>query len=161
MAAHYGLGRALLARERRDEGVAHIQEGLKLARAWVEPAFIAYGCLTLAEALTDDDEKRALVREARQLIEGGRGRGRITNLVSMAVRKPVLRTGGTVAAQPLTARELDVLRLLRSDLSLREIASELYISYNTVKDHTKSIYRKLGVSSREAATEAGQDLHLT
>jgi LuxR family maltose regulon positive regulatory protein len=163
MAAHYGLGRALVARGERDEGVAHIQRGLRLAHEWVEPVFIAYGCLTLADAVTGDTEKRALVCEARRLIEGGRGRGRITDLVTAAERKltalrPVRQTVGTTAVPPLTKRERDVLRLLRSDLSLREIAGELYISYNTVKDHTKSIYRKLGVSSREAATEAGRDI---
>ena len=55
----------------------------------------------------------------------------------------------------LTDRELEVLRLLRSDLSLREIAQELYISHNTIKGYTKSIYRKLEVSSRgEAVYEA-------
>jgi LuxR family maltose regulon positive regulatory protein len=164
MAAHYGLGMALVARGERDQGIAHIQEGLRLARDWVEPTFIAYGCITLAEATTDYAEKRALVREAHELIAHGRDRGRIASLVAAAERKLVMRrpassiTGTTVFVEPLTDRELDVLRLLRSDLSLREIAGELYISYNTVKDHTKSIYRKLGVSSREAAIEAARDV---
>jgi LuxR family maltose regulon positive regulatory protein len=163
MAAHYGLGTALVARGERDQGVAHIQEGLRLARDWVEPTFVAYGCLALADAATDYAEKRALVREARELTAHGRGRGRIASLVAAAERKlvmrrPAPRTGTTVFVEPLTDRELDVLRLLRSDLSLREIAGELYISYNTVKDHTKSIYRKLGVSSREAAIEAARDV---
>ena len=48
----------------------------------------------------------------------------------------------------LSERELDVLRLLRGPLSESEIASELYVSHNTVHSHTRSIYRKLGVSSR-------------
>jgi LuxR family maltose regulon positive regulatory protein len=55
----------------------------------------------------------------------------------------------------LTERERDVLRFLPSRLTLREIASELYISVNTLKFHLKVIYGKLGVSSRaEAAAEA-------
>ena len=61
---------------------------------------------------------------------------------------------------PLTERELEVLRLLRSDLSLRDVAGRLYISHNTIKGYTKSIYRKLGVSSRESAIEAGRELGL-
>ena len=41
-----------------------------------------------------------------------------------------------------------MLRLLRSDLSQREIASELQLSFNTIKTHTRNIYRKLGVATR-------------
>ena len=50
--------------------------------------------------------------------------------------------------EPLTERELDVVRFLPSRLTVREIADELYISQNTLKFHLKVIYRKLGVSSR-------------
>lgn len=48
----------------------------------------------------------------------------------------------------LTDRELSVLRLLRGDLTQREIADELYISASTVRTHVKSIYKKLGVHNR-------------
>ena len=60
----------------------------------------------------------------------------------------------------LSERELVVLRLLASDLSQREIGSELYISLNTVKGHTRSIFRKLGVSSRAEAVARGRELAL-
>ncbi len=53
--------------------------------------------------------------------------------------------------EPLTERELDVLRLLQGDLSLSQIASELHLSYNTVKTHARAIYRKLGVHVRTEA----------
>jgi LuxR family maltose regulon positive regulatory protein len=53
--------------------------------------------------------------------------------------------------EPLTGRELDVLRLLQSSLSLHEIAVELYLSFNTVKTHARSVYRKLGAHSRDEA----------
>jgi LuxR family maltose regulon positive regulatory protein len=136
-----------------------------MARDWVEPIFVAYGCLALADTLTDYAEKRALVREARTMIDGLQGRGRITDLVAAAERKLALRrphqeTAGTVNVEPLTDRELEVLRLFRSDLSLREIANELYISHNTIKGYTKSIYQKLGVNSRSAALEAAAHLDL-
>ncbi len=165
MAAHFALAEALLARGERDEAASRISTGLGMAREWVEPIFIAYGCLALAEALTDYTEKRALVREARTLIEGHQGRGRITELVAAAERKLALRrphqqTAGTVHVEALTDRELEVLHLLRSDLSLREIANELYISHNTIKSYTQSIYRKLGVTSRSAALETASDLDL-
>ena len=163
MSAHYALGLTLLARGERDDAVVHIHTGLDMARSWVEPIFIAYGCLTLADALTDYAEKRALVREARALIDGPQGRGRILELVAAAERKLALRspnqkTAGTVHVEPLTEREREVLHLLRSDLSLREIAKELYISHNTIKSYTQSIYRKLGVRSRSAALETASDI---
>ena len=69
MAAHYAIGKVRLAAGRRDEGIDQIKQGLDLARGWVEPVFIAYGCLALAEAMEDYSEKRALVREARQLAD--------------------------------------------------------------------------------------------
>jgi LuxR family maltose regulon positive regulatory protein len=165
MAAHYALGKALLARGERDEAASRINTGLGMAREWVEPIFIAYGCLALADTVTDYAEKRALVREARTLITGPQGRGRITELVAAAERKLALRTPaqqtvGTVHVEPLTDRELEVLRMLRSELSLREIANELYISHNTIKSYTQSIYRKLGVTSRSAALETASDIDL-
>ena len=53
----------------------------------------------------------------------------------------------------LTERELEVLRMLPSRLTFREIADELFISVNTLKFHLRVIYRKLGVGSRAEATE--------
>ena len=57
----------------------------------------------------------------------------------------------------LSARELDVLRLLRSDLSGPDIARELTVSLNTLRTHTKNIYMKLRVNNRrEAVRRAGE-----
>jgi LuxR family maltose regulon positive regulatory protein len=57
--------------------------------------------------------------------------------------------------EPLTERELVVLRYLTSRLTTSEIAQEMYVSVNTVRTHTKAVYRKLGVGSRQdAVTEA-------
>jgi LuxR family transcriptional regulator, maltose regulon positive regulatory protein len=81
-------------------------------------------------------------------------------------------TGGTVAPirrglterqgliEPLSERELDVLRLLGSDLSGPDIARELLVSLNTLRTHTKSIYTKLGVNSRRAAVREAAQLNL-
>ena len=67
-------------------------------------------------------------------------------------------TGGL--AEPLSARELDVLRLLASDLDGPDIARHLFVSLNTVRTHTKNIYTKLGVNSRRAAVRRGSELGL-
>jgi LuxR family transcriptional regulator, maltose regulon positive regulatory protein len=61
------------------------------------------------------------------------------------------------ASRELSDAERRIVRLLASDLSLREIGRELYLSMNTVKTHTRSIYRKLGVSSRREAVEAARN----
>lgn len=51
----------------------------------------------------------------------------------------------------LTAREIQILRLLESGLSNQEIADQLYIALHTVKNHVHSVLNKLGVSTRAAA----------
>jgi len=60
----------------------------------------------------------------------------------------------------LSERELEVLRLLPSRLSQREIAAELYISFNTVRTHVSVIFRKLGVRSRAEAVARARELGL-
>jgi ATP/maltotriose-dependent transcriptional regulator MalT len=62
--------------------------------------------------------------------------------------------------EPPSGAELTVLRLLATDLSARQIAEELFLSPNTVRSHTRSIYRKLGVSSREQAVARATALGL-
>lgn len=54
-----------------------------------------------------------------------------------------------LSADGLSRRELEVLRLLSAPAPLREIAAELFVSPNTLKSHCRSLYRKLGASSRE------------
>jgi LuxR family maltose regulon positive regulatory protein len=71
-------------------------------------------------------------------------------------RAPVQRD----LVEPLSERELDVLRLLRGDLDGPEIANELVVSVNTFRTHTKNIYAKLGVTSRRAAVRRAEDLGL-
>jgi LuxR family transcriptional regulator, maltose regulon positive regulatory protein len=62
--------------------------------------------------------------------------------------------------EPLSARELEVLRLLATDLDGPAIARELYLSLNTVRTHTRHVYAKLGVTSRRAAVRRAADLDL-
>jgi LuxR family maltose regulon positive regulatory protein len=62
--------------------------------------------------------------------------------------------------EPLSERELDVLRLLATDLDGPAIARELIVSLNTMRTHTKNIYAKLAVTNRRAAVRRAADLGL-
>ena len=62
--------------------------------------------------------------------------------------------------EPLSERELEVLRLLDTDLDGPDLARELTVSLNTVRTHTRNIYAKLGVTSRRAAVTRGAELGL-
>jgi LuxR family transcriptional regulator, maltose regulon positive regulatory protein len=70
----------------------------------------------------------------------------------------------TVAApkliEHLTEREHTVLRYLPSLMTYEEIASDLYVSLNTVKTHAYGIFRKLGVTGRREAVRSARELHL-
>ena len=61
---------------------------------------------------------------------------------------------------PLSERELDVLRLLATDLDGPDIARRLFVSVNTMRTHTKGIYAKLGVNNRRAAIRRAEELNL-
>jgi len=74
------------------------------------------------------------------------------------VRAPALV--GVPGAEPLSDSELAVLRLLPAALSNREIGARLYISVNTVKTHLRSVYAKLGASSRDQAVGRARELGL-
>jgi LuxR family maltose regulon positive regulatory protein len=62
--------------------------------------------------------------------------------------------------EPLSERELEVLKLLRSELSGPEIAGRLIVSLNTFRTHTKNIFNKLGVNNRRAAVRRAEELDL-
>ncbi|MEW2084620.1 LuxR C-terminal-related transcriptional regulator [Streptomyces sp. NPDC005283] len=75
---------------------------------------------------------------------------------------PALEGGpaDVVLVESLSDRERDVLRLAAEMMSTEEIATELYVSVNTVKTHLRSIYRKLAVSRRSDAVRRAREFHL-
>jgi LuxR family maltose regulon positive regulatory protein len=76
----------------------------------------------------------------------------VTAVGAAAVAQPLI--------EPLSERELEVLRLLESDLGGPDTARELVVSLSTVRTHTQNIYAKLGVNSRRAAIRRAAELDL-
>ena len=70
------------------------------------------------------------------------------------------RDEGRMVIEELTPKELEVLRLLATRLSRREIGARLYVSLNTVKTHQRAVYRKLRVEQRSAAVSRARELGL-
>ena len=75
-------------------------------------------------------------------------------------REPAAATGPSPLVEPLTERELEVLRLMAAGLSNREIATELVLAMGTVKAHLHNIYGKLGVRGRTQAAARARELGL-
>jgi DNA-binding NarL/FixJ family response regulator len=71
-----------------------------------------------------------------------------------------LPLAATTQPAGLTAREVEVLRLLAQGLTYAQIAEQLVVSRRTVNGHATSIYSKLGVTSRSAATRYAIDHHM-
>lgn len=77
-----------------------------------------------------------------------------------AITQSKIQNRKSKIVEPLSERELEVLKLLRSELSGPEIAERLVVSLNTLRTHTKSIFNKLGVNSRRAAVRRAQELDI-
>jgi LuxR family maltose regulon positive regulatory protein len=73
---------------------------------------------------------------------------------------PLVDDPSSIMVEPLTERELQVLRLLRTELSAKEIADELFVAISTVRSHIKRIYSKLDVHTRMEAISTARDLGL-
>jgi LuxR family transcriptional regulator, maltose regulon positive regulatory protein len=108
----------------------------------------------------DTPGAEGLLDEARALLAELEDAGDLPRRLEETDR--LLRRSGRDAGfgQTLTDREMAVLRLMPSDMSLREIGGQLYLSLNTVKTHSRAIHRKLGVSSRSGAVDRARDLRL-
>ena len=103
----------------------------------------------------------AVLAEARRMLESLPD-GTDAQLARLAAleRRVGGRTRPVMSGEPLTERERDVLGMLQGTLSLRDIGRELYLSPNTIKTHTRTLYRKLDVSDRQDAVARGRDLGL-
>jgi LuxR family maltose regulon positive regulatory protein len=122
------------------------------------------GAVTLAEpegyvrVFVDEGPPMAALLKlaAKQPNAPGYERQLLAALAPTRARAPV----DQALIEPLSERELDVLRLLESDLDGPGMARELTVSLATVRTHTRNIYAKLGVNSRRAAVRRAAELGL-
>jgi len=94
----------------------------------------------------------------RQMVSQGESTAFIGTLLGHIARKDEGEAGIYGLAEGLSAREVEVLRLLNTSLDSRGIAAQLVISVNTARTHIRNIYAKLGVKRRMEAVERGMKL---
>ena len=136
------LDRALVASPEADQYLRlFLDEGVPM-RALLQAAATAGDRHPAAADLAHRAELAAMARPAATATHAG---------------EPASAAG---LVDPLSERELEVLRLLDSELTGPEISSHLYVSLNTLRTHTKRIFTKLGVRNRAAAVRRGRELGL-
>ncbi len=156
-------GAIYAAQGRTGEARTEFEHALRIRRRWlgITPWPVIDSMVRLAAVLGDLGERpaaAALADEARQLLtacpDGAQAQwDRLHRL-----QRQLTRTRPGAAGDPLTEREMTVLRLLQGTSSLREIGRELYLSPNTIKTHARAAYRKLGVSSRQDAIARAHEI---
>ncbi|HET8629819.1 MAG TPA: LuxR C-terminal-related transcriptional regulator, partial [Thermomicrobiales bacterium] len=160
LAAHRTLGELATARGRRAEAREHLDAALALADACAAPYERALALLALAElgaAAGERAEAGPLLAEARAILEplGAKpALARADALAATLERGPAARR--TYPAG-LTAREVEVLKLVAQGLTDAQVAERLFLSPRTVGKHLTSVYTKLGVASRLAAARFALD----
>ncbi len=145
--------RALIAAklEHAEEAVRTLEKALTLAtQESYQRVFIDEG-RPLQELLESTLKNNDLFRERHE---------RFARTILAGFNHPADSGKRTGTAARLTGREVDVLALIESGLSSKEIANSLELSENTVKHHRKNIYRKLGVTSRSRAIAEARHLQL-
>jgi LuxR family maltose regulon positive regulatory protein len=161
-------GQLLERTDELDAAERILERSTELARRGVASIEIAYSLLALAgvsQRLGKHDDARRRYHEASKAIAACADPGTLNERLArtqrrlrLAPRPQATRTGP--ATDALSEAELSVLRLLRSELTQREIAGTLQLSFNTIKTHTRNIYRKLGVSERAEAVARARELSL-
>ena len=160
--AYTATGAVCAAQERYEEALAEFKHAVPShsRRPGMSPWAALEGMLALAQVLLDlGDAARAaeIIDDAQDVLILYPDDVNALAIRLQRLRHRLARPPRGDFADPLTNREVAVLRLLRGTLSLREIGQELSVSPNTVKTYTRAIYRKFNVSSRHDAVERGRD----
>jgi LuxR family maltose regulon positive regulatory protein len=161
MIGHLACGRAAELEGRLSEAEREHARASELSRRGagiLERAAAAVAHARVLAALGRRDAGLARLARAEDLLSGCADPGILARAVTQAGHAPGLAPARPPAAAggELSDRELAVLRLLHSELSLREIGSELFLSLNTIKTHTRKIYLKLGARGRDEAVARGR-----
>jgi ATP/maltotriose-dependent transcriptional regulator MalT len=165
MMVHLAVGRVAEAEHRLVEAERELARAGELARRGagvLEQAAAALAHARVLAALGRRDAGRARLAHAEELLSRCADPGILARSLVQAERTPglVARRAPAAAGEELSDRELGVLRLLHSELSLREIGAELFLSLNTIKTHTRNIYLKLGAGNRDEAVARARELGL-
>jgi LuxR family maltose regulon positive regulatory protein len=166
--AHAARARLLLHGRRVGEARSELERAVALARRGIGLVELAYMLVTLAELLSELGDRtaaRELVLEAREVLSNAPEPGTLVPRLLARAESGLrlvrhLSGARSVVTDELTPREQAVLLLLPTGLSAKEIGGELGISHETIKTHTRSIYRKLGASSRRDAVARARALEL-
>lgn len=147
--------------------VAAVDMAVRLARQGGGILEVAKTLLVRAKVfddLGDPQTANASLEEAGTLLHGYADAHIASTLLASAERNASVavtsRQEGWTVDEELTPKELEVLRLLATRLSRREIGERLFISLNTVKTHQRAVYRKLRVEHRGAAVSRARELGL-
>jgi len=137
---------------------------LRPALTYALPHLAVQARLVLARchlALGDAAAARILLREIDEVLVRRPGLGAfVRNAEDLRAELSRIRGSHAAGASALTAAELRLLPLLSTHLSFSEIAGELFLSPHTIKSQSRSIYRKLGTSSRSQAVSRARELAL-
>jgi LuxR family maltose regulon positive regulatory protein len=155
-----GEGDLEQARERLERAVVLARRGA----ARPEHIYALAALAPVQATLADAEAAAATLRSARHALSGSPSPGMFPHLLNDVDRRlrgrATSQSRPTVEVEELSAREMSVLRLLGSELSIAGIGEELYISRNTVKTHVRGIYRKLDADTRAAAVARARALGL-
>ncbi|GAA2863692.1 LuxR C-terminal-related transcriptional regulator [Pseudonocardia halophobica] len=135
---------------------------VQLARRGAGRLEIALALAVQARLAGPDSEATALLDDAAALLRGCPDPARLPSTLAQARRARPGRNAGRVEDEEsgLSERERQLLPLLAGTLSQREIGAVLHLSLNTVKTHTRLLFRKLGVSSRGDAVARAREIGL-
>jgi ATP/maltotriose-dependent transcriptional regulator MalT len=161
--AHVAAGIVALSRGAFEAAESRFERAATLARRGGDSVEIAHALLWLGTGrarMGDSDGAHAALARARDVLGGKTVPGLTAMLETLARELDSLSARPADAAtteEPLSDAELRVLRLLPTDLTYREIATELYLSLNTVRTHAGRIRRKLGASTRDEAVSRARE----
>jgi LuxR family maltose regulon positive regulatory protein len=151
-------GSALAARGLLEEALEPLERGFELrppTRFQILGAILPL--IPVVRRVGDRDDATSLLSEAQSVLNGCRDPGGFRRRLAEVERAFDRRlTASQEHPNDLSTAELRVLRLLAAGLSERQVGGELYVSFNTVHGHVKSIYRKLSVSSKQQALDAAR-----